>query len=74
MDVFFYEQNMDVHFKRWMAWWGKSYSKYAILKGDFLDENHREKVTSANIIFVNNFAFGPTVDHQLKGRSLLNYV
>ena len=50
-----------------MRWWGKRYGEYKLIKGDFLDKNHTEKVNSANIIFVNNFAFGPNVDHQLKG-------
>jgi len=58
---------MDFYFKRWMRWWGKRHGEYKILKGDFLDKEHSEKVNNANIIFVNNFAFGPNVDHQLKG-------
>ena len=58
---------MDVSFKRWMRWWGKKYGEYRLIKGDFLDPAHKDKVDSANIIFVNNFAFGPTLDHQLKG-------
>jgi hypothetical protein len=63
---------MDFHFRRWMKWWGKSHSEYKLVKGDFLNEEFRERVTSANIIFVNNFAFGPNVDHQLKGCANLN--
>ncbi|KAJ8983529.1 hypothetical protein NQ317_012020 [Molorchus minor] len=35
---------------------------------DFLTEEHREKINQATIVFVNNFAFGPSVDHQLKER------
>ena len=50
-----------------MRWWGKHYGEYELLKGDFLDQIHSEKVHSANVIFVNNFAFGPKLDHQLKG-------
>lgn len=38
------------------------------MKGDFLADEHRESITGATIVFVNNFAFGPTVDHQLKLR------
>jgi H3 lysine-79-specific histone-lysine N-methyltransferase len=51
-----------------MRWWGKRYGEYQLIKGDFLDQRHTEKVNSANIIFVNNFAFGPNLDHQLKGQ------
>lgn len=39
-----------------------------MVKGDFLADEHRESITGATIVFVNNFAFGPTVDHQLKER------
>lgn len=39
-----------------------------MIKGDFLADEHRENITGATIVFVNNFAFGPTVDHQLKLR------
>lgn len=60
---------MDRLFKKWMRWWGKRYGEYKLIKGDFLDSTHSEKVNSANIIFVNNFAFGPNLDHQLKGHS-----
>ncbi|KAI9565726.1 putative histone-lysine N-methyltransferase [Daphnia sinensis] len=63
-----YAENMDFHFKRLMRWWGKRYGEYKLIKGDFLDKCHTEKVNSANIIFVNNFAFGPNLDHQLKER------
>lgn len=50
-----------------MRWWGKPYGEYQLIKGDFLDQRHSEKLTSATVIFVNNFAFGPNLDHQLKG-------
>ena len=36
------------------------------MQGDFLNKEHREWITSSTIVFVNNFAFGPTVDHMLK--------
>ncbi|GAB6026552.1 hypothetical protein CHUAL_012970 [Chamberlinius hualienensis] len=61
-----YAEAMDVNFRRWMKWYGKQYGKYEIIKGDFLAESHRERTISATIVFVNNFAFGPTVDHMLK--------
>lgn len=59
---------MSSHFKKWMGWYGKKYGEYKILKGDFLTSEYREKITSASIVFVNNFAFGPNVDHSLKER------
>ncbi|CAL8137262.1 unnamed protein product [Orchesella dallaii] len=63
-----YARNMDYHFKKLMKWYGKAHGEYSIAKGDFLSEELRERITSATIIFVNNFAFGPQVDHVLKER------
>lgn len=67
---------MDYHFRRLMKWWGKRYGEYKLIKGDFLDPMHSEKVKSATVIFVNNFAFGPRLDHELKGkgRQISRYV
>lgn len=59
---------MNGNFKKWMKWYGKHYGEYHLIKGDFLTEEHREKIVGATIVFVNNFAFGPTVDHMLKER------
>ena len=59
---------MSDHFKIWMNWYGTVFGEYKILRGDFFETEHREKITTASIVFVNNFAFGPTVDHKLKER------
>lgn len=61
-----YAESMDELFQFWMCWYGKTHGDYQLIKGDFLNETHREKVMNATIVFVNNFAFGPTVDHMLK--------
>lgn len=61
-------QDMDRYFKKLMKWYGKTHGEYEIMKGDFLSEPLQEKITSASIIFVNNYAFGPRVDHMLKER------
>lgn len=63
-----YAENMDQKFRTWMKWFGKKYGEYQLLKGDFLADEHREKIMSASVVFVNNFAFGPNVDHSLKER------
>lgn len=63
-----YAEGMDTMFQKWMQWFGKRYNEYTLFKGDFLSDEHREKINAASIVFVNNFAFGPTVDHQLKER------
>lgn len=38
------------------------------MKGDFLGDEHQETISNSTVIFANNFAFGPLVDHQLKNR------
>lgn len=63
-----YAVDMDTHFRAWMKWFGKKFGDYQLIKGDFLVDEHREKINTATIIFVNNFAFGPNVDHALKER------
>lgn len=63
-----YAETMAKEYERWMSWFGKKHGQYKIEKGDFLCEEVKEKINNATIIFVNNFAFGPQVDHQLKLR------
>ncbi|XP_048510630.1 histone-lysine N-methyltransferase, H3 lysine-79 specific isoform X2 [Athalia rosae] len=63
-----YAQSMEYNFRKWLSWYGKRCGEYRLVKGDFLADEHRESITGATIVFVNNFAFGPTVDHQLKER------
>ncbi|CAB3239843.1 unnamed protein product [Arctia plantaginis] len=63
-----YAESMDLYFRTWMRWYGKKVGEYKLIKGDFLLDEHREKINAATIVFVNNFAFGPHVDHQLKER------
>ncbi|XP_059477589.1 histone-lysine N-methyltransferase, H3 lysine-79 specific isoform X2 [Neocloeon triangulifer] len=63
-----YAESMDQLFRKWMAWYGKSYGNYQIVKGDFLTEENKCKIVSSSLVFVNNFAFGPNVDHALKER------
>ncbi|XP_066587626.1 histone-lysine N-methyltransferase, H3 lysine-79 specific [Prorops nasuta] len=63
-----YAQGMEINFRKWLNWYGKRCGDYRLVKGDFLADEHRESITGATIVFVNNFAFGPTVDHQLKER------
>ncbi|XP_031549497.1 uncharacterized protein LOC116287026 [Actinia tenebrosa] len=61
-----YAQEMDKLFRKLMKWFGKTHKPYTLVKGDFLDQDVKEKITTSGIIFVNNFAFGPSVDHKLK--------
>ncbi|XP_076081086.1 uncharacterized protein LOC143051984 isoform X3 [Mytilus galloprovincialis] len=63
-----YAMTMEKEYKKWMKWYGKKHGDFLIQKGDFLEEDVKEKINNATVIFVNNFAFGPQVDHQLKLR------
>ncbi|KAI2810480.1 Histone-lysine N-methyltransferase, H3 lysine-79 specific [Blomia tropicalis] len=61
-----YAERMQNRFRLWMKWFGKSCSEFELYKGDFFDQQFSEMIHSASFIFVNNFAFGPEVDHRLK--------
>ncbi|XP_065572444.1 histone-lysine N-methyltransferase, H3 lysine-79 specific-like isoform X3 [Artemia franciscana] len=61
-----YAEVMIPSFIKWMKWWGKKYGEFQLIKGDFLHESRRELLVTSSIVFVNNFAFGPAVDHKLK--------
>lgn len=63
-----YAKAMEKKFKFWMQWYGKKYGPFELIHGDFFDDIHREKFSDATVLFVNNFAFGPSVDHKLKQR------
>ncbi|KAF7277997.1 hypothetical protein GWI33_008992 [Rhynchophorus ferrugineus] len=63
-----YAKAMESKFKFWMQWYGKRYGYFELIKGDFFHDAFRDKFTEATVIFVNNFAFGPAVDHKLKER------
>ncbi|KAI8774133.1 serine-rich adhesin for platelets [Biomphalaria glabrata] len=63
-----YAVGMEREFHRWMKWYGKEHGDFLIEKGDFLHDDVKEKLNKATIVFVNNFAFGPVVDHELKQR------
>ena len=49
-----------------MSWFGKEHGPYQLSQNDFLDATLRETITSADVIFVNNFAFGTKLNQQLK--------
>uniref|UniRef100_A0A1I8HVL6 Histone-lysine N-methyltransferase, H3 lysine-79 specific n=1 Tax=Macrostomum lignano TaxID=282301 RepID=A0A1I8HVL6_9PLAT len=63
-----YAAELSVQFKRWMAFFGKEYQPFELRHDDFLADNYRELIANCTVIFVNNFAFGPRVDHDLKER------
>jgi len=67
-----YAEKLDREFVKWMDWYGKSYGEYEIMRGDFLDPEFTEIFQSATVIFTNNFAFGPKLNHELKLRFAAN--
>ena len=50
---------MEKWFKFWMSFYGKMYSPFRLVHGDFLDDQHKQPILESTIVFVNNFAFGP---------------
>ena len=61
-----YAKDMEKWFRFWMAFYGKSFKPFKLIAGDFFDPNHQQAIVDSTIVFVNNFAFGPEVDHSLK--------
>ena len=61
-----YAKDLEKWFRFWMKFYGKKYSKFKLSHGDFLEKQHRLEVLQSTIVFVNNFAFGPEVDQNLK--------
>lgn len=53
-----------------MKWWGKIHGEYRLIRGDFLDLVHSDKLRSSTVIFVNNFAFDAKLELDLKGKAL----
>ena len=64
--LFFFFQELERWFKFWMAFYGKIYSPFRLVHGDFLEQQFRSDILQSSIVFVNNFAFGPEVDQHLK--------
>ncbi|VDM30857.1 unnamed protein product [Hydatigera taeniaeformis] len=56
---------MDKEFRRWMAFFGKTYQPYELIQGDFLADDYIDIIDASTIVFANNFAFGPELDYQL---------
>lgn len=68
-----YAKSMEDEFRLVMNWFGKKFSNCQLYNGDFLHDsdpnvNLKEMINEAKLIFVNNYAFGAEVDHQLKLR------
>jgi H3 lysine-79-specific histone-lysine N-methyltransferase len=63
-----YATTMQQTFADRMRWFGKQHGSFEIVQGDFLEERFLEHIQEADIIFVNNFAFGASVNQALKER------
>ncbi len=59
-----YARDLETHFRFWMAFYGKVFSPFKLVHGDFLDNCHRDEILKSTIVFVNNFAFGPGTRQQ----------
>lgn len=63
-----YARELETTFEGLMSWFGKRHADVSIEHGDFLDERYRNLMTDADVIFVNNYAFGSQLNQQLKER------
>lgn len=57
---------MDARFREVMKWLCFDHNHFELMRGCFLDEIYRNKIASATIVFVNNFAFDSNLNQQLK--------
>lgn len=56
---------MEKFFRLWMSFYGKVYSPFKLVHGDFLEEKNVPEILQSTIVFVNNFAFGPGTKRDL---------
>ncbi|XGW21236.1 hypothetical protein V3C99_004299 [Haemonchus contortus] len=62
-----YGAAMSEDFSKWMKWWKKKCRPFQLIHGDMLDEQYRNLITQeATIIFINNYAFEPSLDLHIK--------
>ncbi|WKX89448.1 hypothetical protein Q1695_008812 [Nippostrongylus brasiliensis] len=62
-----YGAAMSEDFSKWMKWWKKKCRPFQLIHGDMLDERFRSLITQeATIIFINNYAFEPSLDLHIK--------
>ncbi|PIO56604.1 histone methylation protein DOT1, partial [Teladorsagia circumcincta] len=62
-----YGAAMSEDFSKWMKWWKKKCRPFQLIHGDMLDEQFRTLITQeATIIFINNYAFEPSLDLHIK--------
>lgn len=53
-----------------MKWYGRKYRPFQIHHGDFLDQEYRNAISEATIIFINNFAFQAELESNIKTKLL----
>lgn len=56
------------NFKKFMNWFGKDFSDFNLIEGDFLNEQYRQTIENASIVFTNNFKFGEALNLKLVDR------
>lgn len=52
---------MEYYYEERMQWFNKLHGRYQVIQGDFLSDDWCKKIDEADVIFVNNFAFGTKV-------------
>ena len=62
-------QEMKSNFQFWMAFYGKMYSEFDLVQGDFFEPKYRNAIVSSTCIFVNNLEF--CAENNLKLKDML---
>ena len=59
-----YAKAMDEQFRKYMAWYGKTYSDYLLEQGNFLENEHAEKINKAELVFL-IFSLSNSIKHRM---------
>lgn len=60
-----YATQLDLNFRKLMDWFGKKYSNYKIINGDFTDAIHQPTIQASSIVYANNYSFESTLNLKL---------
>ena len=61
---------MSAEFLKIMKSTGLTHGEIQIIQGDFTEQKFQTKILEADVIYVNNKIFGPSLNNQLEGNIL----
>ena len=63
-------QEMSAEFLKLMKSTGLTHGEIQIIQGDLTEQKFQSKILEADVIYVNNKIFGPSLNNQLEGNIL----